>query len=58
MEDADVDFGRLSASGMVLLDVLYIASGLDHCPCCEAGSRTLGLGALSVKSEHNVAISS
>ena len=57
MADADVDAGRLPASGMVVLDVLDVASGLDHCPCCEAGSRTPGLGTLSVASEHHVAIS-
>ena len=58
MADADVDAGRLPASGMVFLDVLDVASGLDHCPWCEAGSRTPGLGALSIASEHHVAISS
>ena len=52
-----MDAGGLSASGMVFLDVLDVASGLDHCPCCEAGSRTPGLGTLSVASEHDVAIS-
>ena len=57
MADADVDAGRLPASGMVVLDVLDVASGLDHCPCCEAGSRTPGLGTLSFESKNNVAFS-
>ena len=57
MADADVDTGRLLASGMVIMDVLGVAFGLDHCPWCKAGSRTPGLGKLSVESEHDVAFS-
>ena len=57
MADADVDAGRLLASGMVNLDLLDVASDLDHCPWCKAGSRTPGLGKLSVESEHDVAFS-
>ena len=57
MADADVDARRLPASGMFVLDVLDVASDLDHCPWCEAGSRTPGLGTLSVKSENDVAFS-
>ena len=57
MADADVDTGRLLASGMVPLDVLGVASGLDHCPWCTAVSRKPGLGTLSFESENDVAFS-
>ena len=57
MAHADVDAGRLLASGMVIVDVLDLSSGLDHCPWCEVGSRTPGFGTLSVESEKDVAFS-